>query len=137
MKSKKLISAVLLASIATLTSLVVAPSVMANDHETQCFNDIQGRLPWDDDKFNWDAKNVKQLCKGTTKPTEPGKCFAAVRTGRVNWGKGTDWEWQNIINLCAGTDDADKTVECFKKGIAAGSDWRDAILLCQRNKQEK
>ena len=64
-------------------------------------------------------------------------CFSSVKKGHVNWGKGTDWEWKNIINLCSGTDDAEKTLECFNKGVAAGSDWRDVILLCQRTHKVK
>jgi len=132
MKSKKLIRAVLLVSITTLGSFLATPIAMANDHETQCFDSVQGKVPWADNKLNWEAKNVKQLCKGTTKPTEPGKCFSAVRTGRVNWGKSTDWDWVNIINLCSGSNDADKTVDCFKNGVKTGLDWRDAILSCQR-----
>ncbi|WP_404358491.1 hypothetical protein [Methylotuvimicrobium sp. KM1] len=106
----------------------------AADHEDQCFNEVQGKIPWNDEKnMNWRDDNVKQLCKGTTKPLEPGKCFSKVRSERVNWGKSSQWEWKNIINLCAGTNDAEKTVECFNKGIASGADWRDAILTCQRN----
>jgi hypothetical protein len=122
-----------------LAGLVVSSVAKANDHETQCFNDIQGKLAWNDENnnLNWEPENVKQLCKGTTNPTEPRKCFSTIRTGRVNWGKGTDWEWKNIINLCSGTNDAEKTVECFNKGIAAGSDWRDVILLCQRANNSK
>ena len=129
---------VLVLSIA-LAGLAVSSVARANDHETQCFNDIQGKLAWNDENnnMNWEPENVKQLCKGTTSPTEPRKCFSAVKTGRVKWGKGTDWDWKNIINLCSGTNDAEKTVECFNKGIAAGSDWRDVILLCQRAQNSK
>jgi hypothetical protein len=87
--------------------------------------------------MNWDPENIKQLCKGTTNPTEPRKCFSNVRTGHVNWGKGVVWEWKNIINLCAGTNNAEKTVECFNNGIAAGTDWRDVVLMCQRSLTSK
>jgi hypothetical protein len=133
LKYKSLCTASLVAVVA-LTSLVVSPFAMANDNETACINDIQGKLAWNDDdnNMNWDAENVKQLCSGTANPAEPRKCFSNVKKNRVNWGKGTDWEWKNIINLCSGTDDADKTLECFNKGVAAGTDWRDVILLCQR-----
>jgi hypothetical protein len=135
----KLQHKILRTALLLLTSLLATPLAMANDHETQCFNDIQGKLAWNDEdnNMNWDPENVKQLCKGTTKPTEPRKCFSTVKTGRVEWGKGTDWEWKNIINLCSGTNDAEKTIECFNKGIAAKSDWRDVILLCQRAQNSK
>ena len=123
----------LFVSLTALTGLMVSPTVMASDHETQCFKDIQGKLTWNDNDMNWDPENIKQLCKGTTKPIEPRKCVASIRTSRVNWGKGTDWDWKNIINLCAGTNDAVKTEECFNKGISSGGDWRDVILLCQRS----
>jgi hypothetical protein len=129
-----LLRAVLLLSIA-FTGLAVSSVTLANDHETQCFNDIQGKLAWNDDNnnMNWDAENIKQLCKGTTNPTEPRKCFSTIKTGHVNWGKGVEWEWKNIINLCSGTNDADKTVECFNQGISSGKDWRDVVLMCQRS----
>ncbi len=137
----KLTTASILAlSITALTSLVIVPTASATDHEAQCFEDVQGKIPWNDEKnLNWDAENVKQLCKGTTNPSEPGKCFLTVRSGKVDWGKGNEWEWKNIINLCAGTNDAQKSVDCFNKGISSGVDWRDVILMCQRtdNSQSK
>ena len=133
-------SSLLVVSLAVFGSLSISPAAYATDHETQCFNDVQGKIPWTDGKLNWDDENVKQLCKGTTKPSEPGKCFQAVNSGQVEWGKGSkDWEWKNIINLCAGTNDAKERVDCFTKGVSAGGDWRDVILLCQRtdNSQSK
>jgi len=39
---------------------------------------------------------------------------------------------ENIINLCVGSNDAKERVDCFNKGVSAGGDWRDVILLCQR-----
>jgi len=130
---------VLLVSIAA-AGLFISSAATASDHETQCFDNVQGKIPWNDDKnLNWDPENVKQLCKGTVSPAEPGKCFLSVKSGQVDWGKGTVWEWKNIINLCAGTNDAKKSVDCFNKGISTGADWRDVILLCQRadNSQSK
>lgn len=119
-----------------LTAFLHPVSVSASDHETQCFNNIQGKIPWNDDKnLNWDPQNVKQLCKGTTNPSEPGACFVSVLEGKVNWGKGIKWEWQNIINLCSGTNDAKKTVNCFENAVGKGLDWRDAILFCQRSSE--
>jgi hypothetical protein len=47
----------------------------------------------------------------------------------MDWGKGTDWDWRNVINLCSGSSDAQKSADCFKKAIATGADWRDAILI--------
>jgi hypothetical protein len=68
-------------SIAVFASILISPVASATDHETQCFNDVQGKILWTDE-------NVKQLCKGTTKPSEPGKCFQTVNSGQVEWGKG-------------------------------------------------
>ena len=119
--------------IASIPILVMSPIANASDHETQCFNNIQGKIPWNDEKnLNWDAENVKQLCKGTSNPTQPAECFNRVLEGHVEWGKGTNWEWKNIINLCSGTNDAKKSVDCFKQAIGTGTDWRDAIFMCQR-----
>ena len=122
--------AIVISSIALALNPLTA---QASDHESECFNAVQGKIPWNDEKnMNWEPKNVKQLCAGTTKPTEPGACFLSVLDGRVNWGKGINWDWQNIINLCAGTNNAQNTVECFQKAVGKGLDWRDAILFCQR-----
>ncbi|WP_445370241.1 hypothetical protein ACH518_11925 [Methylomonas sp. HW2-6] len=123
-----------LAVAVSLITLSFSPiSAQASDHETECFNSVQGKVPWNDEKnMNWDPKNIKQLCAGTTKPAEPGACYLSVLDGRVNWGKGISWDWQNIINLCAGTNNAKNTVDCFEKAVGKGLDWRDAILFCQR-----
>ena len=124
----------LLGSIAVFAALAFSPVASANDHETQCFNEVQGKIAWADEKFNWDPENVKQLCKGTTKPTEPGKCFNMIKSGQVEWSKGNkDWEWKNIINLCSGTNDAQERVDCFSKGVSSGADWKVVIYSCQRN----
>ncbi len=130
----------LVLSITVFATLFISPVASASDHETQCFNEVQGKIPWSDEKINWDPENVKQLCKGTTKPSEPGQCFLSVKSGQVEWGKGNKvWEWKNIINLCAGTNNAKERVSCFTKGVNAGGDWRDVILSCQRsdNSQSK
>ena len=120
-------------SIAILATLFITPAASASDNEAQCFNDVQGKIPWSEDKLNWEPENVKQLCKGTTKPSEPGKCFLSVKSDKVEWAKGNkDWEWKNVINLCSGTSNAKATVDCFTKGVSAGSDWRNVILTCQR-----
>ncbi|MGY6215077.1 hypothetical protein ACW73L_07945 [Methylolobus aquaticus] len=128
----------LVAAISGWVGPLSVPAALAGDHETQCFNEIQGKIAWDGDKrMNWDPDNVKQLCRGTNMPAEPGKCFLAVSSGhakgQVSWGPGTQWEWRNIINLCAGTNDGMKTVGCFNNGVKTGADWRDVILTCQRN----
>ena len=125
--------AVLIISLST-TGLLLNSVAQAADHDNQCVSEVQGKIPWNDqNNMNWDVENVKQLCQGTTKSTEPGKCFLMVRSGQVKWGSSSNWEWKNIINLCAGTSDAEKTVDCFNKGISSGADWRDAILTCQRS----
>ncbi len=129
----KLTSKLLAPCLMILATFSVTAPAHATDAEDQCFSQVQGKLPWEDNRLNWDAKNVKQLCKGTHNPAQPGQCFSKVRTERVNWGKGRDWEWKNIINLCSGTNDAEKTVGCFSEAVTSGLDWRDAILACQRS----
>jgi hypothetical protein len=140
MKSKSVTAIPYAFVVATIGLVGLLPSspVPAADHESQCFNEVQGKIPWDGkERLNWDPENVKQLCKGTTNPGEPGKCFLSLSSshvkGQVSWGQSTNWEWRNIINLCAGTNDGAKTVECFDNGIKTGADWRDVILTCQRN----
>lgn len=133
--SSRFLTGVLLAGVLTFF-LSPAATAADTDHESQCFKNVQGKIPWNDDKnMNWEPENVKQLCKGTSKPTEPGECFLAVNSGHVKWGKtskGGEWEWKNVINLCSGTDNAKETVECFNQGISTDADWRDVILTCQR-----
>jgi hypothetical protein len=124
-------------AIAAIFLLGARVSTAESEYEMQCMANVQGKIAWDSgSNLQWDAENLKQLCAGTSRPEEPGKCFLAVNTehvkGGVNWGSGTVWDWRNIINLCAGSNDANKSVACFKNGIKAGSDWRDAILICQR-----
>ena len=133
----RLTTFVVAAASALLLTVGPVHTAAAADHESQCADLIQGKIAWDDGNHTkWEAENLKQLCAGTQKPEEPGKCFAAVNTdhasGKVSWGKGSDWEWRNIINLCSGTNDAEKTITCFKNGIASGADWRDTILICHR-----
>jgi hypothetical protein len=123
--------------VAAALFLGCAGDALATELEEQCIANVQGKIAWDNGThMNWETENLKQLCAGTTKPEEPGKCFLAVNTehmgGKVSWGGGNNWEWRNIINLCAGSNDAEKSVNCFKNGIKAGTDWREAILICQR-----
>ena len=125
----------LLSAISMIPLIFIQPVAQAaSDFESQCFEEVQGKIPWNEDKnMNWDAENVKQLCKGTSKPAEPGQCFNNILTGHVNWGKSTEWDWKNAIALCAGTNNAQESVSCFKSHISAGTDWPNAVLLCRKS----
>lgn len=126
-----------LAAIFGLTGLLTAGTASAGDHEQSCFDEIQGKIPWDNgSNTKWERDNVKQLCRGTTQPAEPGKCFATVSSthvaNQVGSGVGKHMDWQSVVSLCSGTNDAAKTATCFNNGLKTGTDWRDVILACQR-----
>lgn len=106
--------------------------VMANEHELDCAKNIQGKIAWDNNgNTKWEENNVTKLCKGTSKPKEPGECFNKVMNGHTKWGEGDKWEWENALRLCSGTNDSDESISCFQKQIHAGTTWNEAILQCQ------
>src|SRR5207245_10124495 len=76
---------------------------------------------------DWNSDNVQNLCRGTSNPTEPPRCFDRVMHGGINWGGGTRWQWQNALDLCAGTNDAEATINCFQARIGQGVQWPAAI----------
>jgi hypothetical protein len=97
----------------------------------QCKNLLRGKIAWNyNGNTDWDASALELLCKGTTRPAQPPLCFDLVFHGRVDWGGGTEWRWRPAAELCAGTDDARGRVQCFKDAVARGTDFRDAIELC-------
>lgn len=99
--------------------------------ESDCFAFVQGNIPWSyGGATTWAANNVRNLCRGTIRAAEPGRCFDRVMSGGVNWGGGTRWRWKNALNLCKGTNNADATVACFRGKIAHGVNWQQAIAQC-------
>jgi len=99
--------------------------------ELQCKDLVRGKIAWNyAGNTDWDANALELLCKGTTRPAQPPLCFDLVFHGRVDWGGGTEWRWRPAAKLCAGTDDARGRVQCFKEAVARGTDFRDAIELC-------
>ncbi|HZP20483.1 MAG TPA: hypothetical protein VFB16_09765, partial [Bauldia sp.] len=111
--------------------LLSATRPAAASAETDCYNFVQGNIPWNyTGSSSWNPSNVKNLCKGTSKAAEPGRCFDRVMTGGINWGGGTEWQWQNALNLCKGTNNANATISCFQGKIAAGVQWPQAIPAC-------
>jgi hypothetical protein len=119
----------LMLSAAALTGLT-APA--AATPESDCFNFVQGNIPWNQSgAATWNPANIQSLCQGTAKSAEPGRCFDRVMSGGINWGGGTVWEWKNAIALCKGTNDANATVACFQGKIAGGQNWQQAIAACK------
>lgn len=99
--------------------------------ELQCKDLLRGKIAWNyDGNTAWDAGALELLCDGTTRPAQPPLCFDLVFHGRVDWGGGTQWRWRPATELCAGTDDARGRVQCFKDAVARGTEFRDAIELC-------
>ena len=99
--------------------------------ETDCFNFVQGNIPWNQSGTStWSPTNIQALCQGTTVAAEPGRCFDRLMSGGVSWGGGTVWQWKNALDLCKGTSDANATVACFQGKIAADHSWQQAIAAC-------
>jgi hypothetical protein len=97
-----------------------------------CSDLVQGQIAWDyEGNKNWNFDNVQNLCRGTSNPTEPPRCFDRVMHGGINWGGGTRWQWQNALELCAGTNDADTTISCFQAKVGQGVQWPTAIRDCK------
>jgi hypothetical protein len=120
-----------LAAFAATGVLLALASPAAAQAETDCFNFVQGNIPWNyEGATTWSPTNVQNLCHGTTVAAEPGRCFDRVMTGGINWGGGTTWQWENALNLCKGTSNAATTISCFQGRIAAGAAWQTAIPDC-------
>ena len=100
--------------------------------EEVCREGVQGKVAWDyQGSTSWSPANVERLCRGTTKGSEPARCFRQVMHGGVEWGGGTRWQWENAIDLCEGTSNALRTLRCFEAAIRRGRPWRDAIRACE------
>ena len=125
-------STMLLAVIACAVSLLAGAAPAAATPETDCFAFVQGNIPWNyEGSATWAETNVQNLCRGTGRAAEPGRCFDRVMQGGINWGGGTQWQWQNALDLCKGTNNANNTISCFQGKIGAGSAWQQAISACR------
>lgn len=103
--------------------------------ERACYQQVQGRIAWNyEGDTRWQPANVRKLCRGTSSPAEPARCFERVMHGGVEWGGGSRWEWRNAVDLCQGTSDADRTVGCFTAEIARGKRWQGAITQCKASR---
>lgn len=125
-----------LSVIAILLGIGITQNIAASELESACIKNVQNKIAWDvnspyETAQKWEQPNLEKLCKGTTKPEEPGKCFHELMTGHVNWGTTDKWEWKNAISLCAGTDNSDQRILCFKDRVKAGEKWDAAIFQCQ------
>ncbi len=98
-----------------------------------CMDRVQGRVAWDyEGRKTWSRDNLNRLCRGATKPLEPGRCFRRVMHGGISWGGSTRWQWENALDLCQGTANAERTISCFQTKIREGEPWRDAIRACKK-----
>ncbi|HEY8187305.1 MAG TPA: hypothetical protein VIF64_14620 [Pyrinomonadaceae bacterium] len=103
--------------------------------ESECFDLVQGRIAWNyEGNRSWSPNNIQNLCRGTSNPRQPGRCFYRAMHGNINWGGGTRWQWENALQLCAGTNDADETISCFQEKVRSGLGWSDAIRACNERR---
>lgn len=108
----------------------VPPDVGAED---RCYELVQGRIAWNyEGTKNWSPANVKRLCRGTSRPAEPARCFDRAMHGGIDWGAGTRWAWANAVDLCEGTDNAARTIDCFQGELRQGRGWPEAIGSCSK-----
>lgn len=57
--------------------------------EQQCFNDVQGKVAWDQaGNKTWGEINLRNLCRGTTNPSATISCFQAQISQHNDWNKG-------------------------------------------------
>ena len=126
-----LIKSTLAALLVSAAAAIGLAAPAAATPESDCFNFVQGNIPWNQSgSSTWAPNNIQALCQGTTKAAEPGRCFDRLMSGGVSWGGGTVWQWQNALNLCKGTNDANGTVACFQGKIGGGTGWQQAIAQC-------
>jgi hypothetical protein len=102
--------------------------------ESVCYGGVQDRIAWNNaGSTHWNRTDIERLCAGTSKGTEPARCFDGVMRGGVDRGGGTTWHWTDAVDLCAGTDDSDATIQCFRESIAQHKSQRQAIEACRRS----
>ena len=98
--------------------------------QSQCVRATQNRIAWDyKGGKKWAQGNLDRLCKNS-RNAAPANCFRRVMHGNVNYGGGIKWKWQNAIDLCEQSRNANRTINCFKKNISRGDNWKAAIAKC-------
>ncbi|MEM7584365.1 MAG: trypsin-like peptidase domain-containing protein [Acidobacteriota bacterium] len=101
--------------------------------EADCFKRTQGKIAWDyKGSKTWAENNIKRLCKGTTRASEPPRCFDRAMHGGIEMGSGTRWTWSTALDLCEGSNDASRTLACFEGRIRRGNNQTAAIKACSR-----
>ncbi|RIA56207.1 hypothetical protein [Dichotomicrobium thermohalophilum] len=99
--------------------------------ESQCASYVQGRIAWnDDDNTRWDSSWLNRLCRGTTRPAQPGLCFSSIREIPLEKGAAIQADWKDAVALCAGTENAQARIACYREGVERGMHFRDAIEQC-------
>lgn len=99
--------------------------------EQRCAALVQGRIAWNDDgSTNWDEPSLDRLCRGTTRPVQPGLCFSLIRNVPLQRGAAIQADWKDAVALCAGTDGGQERVSCYRRAVDNGLFFRDAIAEC-------
>lgn len=61
------------------------------NYEQQCYNMVQGRVPWNKQgNTSWSAANVQRLCRGTTNPNALVACFSRWINANTGWSQAID-----------------------------------------------
>jgi len=103
--------------------------------EEQCANYVQGRIAWNDaGDTQWDRSWLIRLCRGTTRPAQPGLCFSGIREIPLERGAAIQADWKDAVALCSGAQDAQERISCYRGAVADGLHFRDAIEQCARSR---
>ena len=112
------------------------PNVSETTQEKACFNRVQNKIAWDyNGHKSWSSDNIKKLCKGTRKSTQPPSCFSRAMFSGPQWGKNSTHQmnWTLAVQLCAGTNDSNKKINCLKQKIAQKQSLTNAVKSCAVN----
>lgn len=95
--------------------------------ESECFNLIQNKIPWKIyGSKNWSPQNVRNLCKNTTNPSAPGKCF--------QWALAADnaLDWRKATKLCNGVNYYKQTLACYAREVNKQSNVEKIYSQCNK-----
>jgi len=98
--------------------VVTGTNSSANNLEQRCSGMIQGKVAWNQQgNKKWGGANIKNLCAGTTNPSQTINCFKK--------GISTHNNWQKAIADCKGSG---RAASSTNKGAKIGSSLSNQLL---------
>ena len=115
-------------------STVASIASNSSGPERTCFDQVQGKIAWDARGVakRWNDSNVINLCKGTSAPLEPGRCFETFMRDGNAWGRrpNESISWSQASKLCAGTNSANRQIQCLQRQVSAGRSIDTGVTNC-------